>query len=189
MEAPVKRRLSDESAGNNGSANGFKIPKRTRRSGLLSLLPSSSLSWVGNGQWIWKPKEKVCDRWVHGGGKGWVGVLLENYWGIFWTFHTFSFWYLHSGVESAPPAWWSIVGLVRFVRWTKTQASKVGALPLISTKNIKLTNTGSPFKYVCLNRRPCESPVNPDKVEANGGEEKVAKTTASSNISIIAGIL
>ena len=94
-----------------------------------------------------------------------------------------------SGVESAPPAWWSIVGLVRFVRWTKTQASKVGALPLISTKNIKLTNTGSPFKYVCLNRRPCESPVNPDKVEANGGEEKVAKTTASSNISIIAGIL
>ena len=138
---------------------------------------------------IWKPKEKVCDRWVHGGGKGWVGVLLENYWGIFWTFHTFSFWYLHSGVESAPPAWWSIVGLVRFVRWTKTQANKVGALPLISTKNIKLTNTGSPFKYVCLNRRPCESPVNPDKVEANGGEEKVAKTTASSNISIIAGIL
>ena len=67
--------------------------------------------------------------------------------------------------------------------------SKQGWCPLIFYKNTKLTNTGSPFKYVCLNRRPCESPVNPDKVEANGGEEKVAKTTASSNISIIAGIL
>ena len=67
--------------------------------------------------------------------------------------------------------------------------SKQGWCPLVFYKNIKLTNTGSPFKYVCLNRRPCESPVNPDKVEANGGEEKVAKTTASSNISIIAGIL
>ena len=67
--------------------------------------------------------------------------------------------------------------------------SKQGRCPLISTENIKLTNTGSPFKYVCLNRRPCESPVNPDMVEANGGEEKVAKTTVSSNISIIAGIL
>ena len=67
--------------------------------------------------------------------------------------------------------------------------SKQGWCPLFSKKNIILTNSGSPFKYVCLNRRPCESPVNPDKVEANGGEEKVAKTTASSNISIIAGIL
>ena len=32
-----------------------------------------------------------------------------------------------------------------------------------------MLNIGSPYKYVCLNRRPCESPINPDKVETNGG--------------------
>ena len=71
MEAPVKRRLSDESAGNNGSANGFKIPKRTRRSGLLSLLPSSSLPWVGNVNEFENPKRRCVIDGQMEGEKGW----------------------------------------------------------------------------------------------------------------------
>jgi len=90
----VKRRLSDESAGNNGSANGFKIPKRTRRCGKCS-----SCMMVDCGAC------KICQM------------------------------------------------------------------------NQDPSKQGSPFKYVCLNRRPCESPVNPDKVEANGGEEKETKNS------------
>ena len=60
-----------------------------------SLLASSSLSWVGIGQWIWNPKEdqKVCDRSAHGGGGGCWYKTIREYFGLRTLFH-FDLWYL-----------------------------------------------------------------------------------------------